>query len=43
MIDNLDRWLHSNKIFYKKNYELRYSSWIKAGGVIKNYIMPENI
>lgn len=43
MIDNLDRWLHSNKIFYKKNYELRYSSWIKAGGVIKNYIMPESI
>jgi UDP-N-acetylmuramate dehydrogenase len=41
--DFLSEWLEINKIPYKKNYEIKYYSWIKAGGVIKNYIMPESI
>jgi len=42
-LDFLDNWLNTNKIFYKKNYDIKYYSWIKAGGVLRNYIMPENI
>ena len=38
--DFLSEWLDINKIPYKKNYEIKYYSWIKAGGVIKNYITP---
>ena len=41
--DFLSGWLDTNKIPYKKNYEIKYYSWIKAGGVIKNYITPETI
>ncbi len=41
--DFLSEWLDTNKIPYKKNYEIKYYSWIKAGGVIKNYITPETI
>lgn len=41
--DFLGEWLDINKIPYKKNYEIKYFSWIKAGGVIKNYITPETI
>jgi len=39
----LSEWLDTNKIPYKKNYEIKHYSWIKAGGVIKNYITPETI
>ncbi len=41
--DFLGEWLDINKIPYKKNYEIKYYSWIKAGGIIKNYITPETI
>ena len=41
--DLLSEWLDTNEISYKKNYEIKYYSWIKAGGVVKNYITPETI
>ena len=41
--DFLSQWLDVNAIPYKKNYDMKYHSWIKAGGVIKNYITPETI
>lgn len=41
-LDNLEMWLTSNNISYKEKYEVRYSSWIKAGGVINYFITPEN-
>lgn len=40
---SLDDWLTSNKIPFRKDYEIKYSSWIKAGGTIKNFITPEDI
>jgi len=36
-------WLNENKIKNSKNYAVSSKSWLKAGGVIKNFITPENI
>jgi UDP-N-acetylmuramate dehydrogenase len=36
-------WLNDNKIKNSKDYVVSSKSWLKAGGVIKNFITPENI
>lgn len=39
----LKEWLINNNINYFKDYKISLKSWIKAGGIIKNYIIPETI
>ena len=36
-------WLIKNKIKISKDYSVSSKSWLKAGGIIKNFITPENI
>ena len=42
-LKELQKWLVENEIEYKENIQIKFKSWIKAGGVIKNYITPKNI
>ena len=43
LLKELQEWLTENKIEYKKDVQIKFNSWIKAGGVIKIYITPEDI
>ena len=38
----LINWLKDNSIHYEENLEIKYRSWIKAGGIIKFYINPDS-
>ena len=45
MISNnnlLEIWLSENKIKFLKDFNIKYKSWLKAGGIIKNFITPNN-
>ena len=42
-LEDLQNWLKLKKIPFKKDYEIKYYSWIKAGGIIKNFITPETL
>jgi len=42
-LKELQKWLVENKIQYAENIQIKFNSWIKAGGVIKTYITPKNI
>ena len=42
-LKKLQEWLTTSKIEYKKDIQIKFNSWIKAGGVIKTYITPKNI
>jgi UDP-N-acetylmuramate dehydrogenase len=35
-------WLDTNEIKHSKDYKVSSKSWLKAGGIIKNFITPEN-
>ena len=35
-------WLSENKIKVFKDFNIKYKSWLKAGGVVKNFITPNN-
>ena len=38
----MEEWLYKNKIKTIKNFKISSRSWLKAGGVIKNFITPKN-
>ena len=38
----LERWLSENKIKFLKDFNIKYKSWLKAGGIVKNFITPNN-
>jgi len=40
--DFISPWLNENNIKNSKDYVVSSKSWLKAGGIIKNYITPEN-
>ncbi len=40
-INNLKIWLNDNNISFSENYDLKNTSWIKAGGIIKTFITPD--
>ena len=37
----IEIWLNENKIKYFKDFKLSSKSWLKAGGIVKNFITPE--
>lgn len=39
----IEEWLIANKIESSKNFQISSKSWLKAGGIIKNFITPGNI
>ena len=41
--DFIDSWLIENKIKNSKDYKISSKSWLKVGGVVKNFIKPESI
>ena len=38
----LEKCLFENKIKYFKNFNIKSKSWLKAGGVVDNFITPDN-
>ena len=38
----LEKWLSENKIKFIKDFNIKYKSWLKAGGVVKTFITPYN-
>jgi UDP-N-acetylmuramate dehydrogenase len=38
----LEIWLSENKIKFYKDFNIKYKSWLKAGGIVKNFITPNN-
>jgi len=38
----LEKWLSENKIKFIKDFNIKYKSWLKAGGVVKTFITPNN-
>jgi len=38
----LEIWLSENKIKFLKDFNIKYKSWLKAGGIVKNFITPNN-
>ena len=38
----LEMWLSENKIKVFKDFNIKYKSWLKAGGIVKNFITPNN-
>ena len=38
----LEIWLSENKIKFIKDFNIKYKSWLKAGGVVKTFITPNN-
>ena len=42
-LQNIQKWLNSNKIDFISNFDLKEKSWIRAGGLIKTFITPKNI
>jgi UDP-N-acetylmuramate dehydrogenase len=39
----IESWLFANKIKHSKDFKVSSKSWLKVGGVIKNFITPVNI
>ena len=39
----IDPWLVENKIKTIKDFKISSESWLKAGGIVKNFITPENV
>ena len=39
----IDPWLVENKIQTTKDFKISKESWLKSGGVVKNFITPKNI
>ncbi len=40
--DVLEIWLSNNKIKFFKDFNIKYKSWLKAGGIVKNFITPNS-
>ena len=38
----LEKWLSENKIKFIKDFNIKNKSWLKAGGVVKTFITPNN-
>ena len=38
----IEPWLLENKIKNFKNFKISSKSWLKAGGIVKNFITPNN-
>ena len=38
----IESWLVENRIKHFKNFKISSKSWIKAGGIVKNFITPES-
>ena len=38
----LEIWLSENKTKFIKDFNIKYKSWLKAGGVVKTFITPNN-
>ena len=41
--DKTQKWLKKNNIYFHNNVNISSRSWIKAGGIVKTFIQPDNI
>ena len=41
--DLISSWLVENNIKTHKDYKISSKSWLKAGGIVKNFITPESV
>ncbi len=41
--DKTQKWLKENNIYFHNDVNIRSRSWIKAGGIVKTFIQPDNI
>ncbi len=41
--DLISSWLVENNIKTHKDYKISSKSWLKAGGIVKNFITPDSV
>ena len=39
----IQEWLKENDIYFHKDVDISLRSWIKAGGIVRTFIQPDNI